>query len=115
MSDRRSFLCGLASLPLIGGGISLIGNPTKAAVPVSDDLLKRYVAFLAHEHRAALFEFETVRDSPSRNRRASDVPMLWLPDDARAQSLCEHIAPSTRAAVVLSAVGLPIWREGHHG
>ena len=32
MSDRRTFLRQLASLPLIGGGVTLIGNPTAAAV-----------------------------------------------------------------------------------
>ncbi len=33
MSDRRSFLRGLVSLPLIGGGVTLIGRPA-AAVPL---------------------------------------------------------------------------------
>ena len=34
MSDRRSFLRGLAALPLIGGGVTLIGIPA-APVPLS--------------------------------------------------------------------------------
>jgi len=33
MSDRRSFLRGLVTLPLIGGGVTLIGRPA-AAVPL---------------------------------------------------------------------------------
>ena len=33
MSDRRSFLRGLVSLPLIGGGVTLIGAPS-APVPL---------------------------------------------------------------------------------
>ncbi len=33
MSDRRTFLRGLVSLPLIGGGVTLIGRPA-AAVPL---------------------------------------------------------------------------------
>ena len=33
MSDRRSFLRGLVSLPLIGGGVTLIGRPS-APVPL---------------------------------------------------------------------------------
>jgi len=33
--DRRGFLRGLAALPLIGGGVTLIGNPTRAAVVLS--------------------------------------------------------------------------------
>ncbi len=33
MSDRRTFLGGLVSLPLIGGGVTLIGQPS-APVPL---------------------------------------------------------------------------------
>ena len=33
MADRRAFLQGLVSLPLIGGGVTLIGRPS-AAVPL---------------------------------------------------------------------------------
>ena len=33
MADRRGFLRGLVSLPLIGGGVTLIGRPS-AAVPL---------------------------------------------------------------------------------
>ena len=110
---RRSFLSGLASLPLIGGSIALIGNPTKAAVPASDTLMESYVAFLAHEHRAALIEYglrQATCDFERKNCRLGRVPMFWLPDDVCARGLCTHVKPSTRAAVVLSAVGLPIWR-----
>ena len=32
---RRSFLAGLASLPLIGGSVTLLGQPTAAATPVT--------------------------------------------------------------------------------
>ena len=39
MADRRTCLRGLASLPLIGGGVALIGNPTAAAVPITGPLL----------------------------------------------------------------------------
>lgn len=114
MSDRRGFLRGLVSLPLIGGGVTLIGKPTAAAVPVSDMLLDSYVAFLAHEHRAALIESELRKPNTPflQDRIASGlVPMFWFPDDVCARSMCEYTKPSTRAAVVLSAVGLPIWRE----
>jgi hypothetical protein len=37
--QRRGFLRGLTALPLVGGGVTLIGNPTKADVPTSDELL----------------------------------------------------------------------------
>ena len=41
MADRRSFLRQLASLPLIGGGVTLIGKPTAAAVPVTPKAARR--------------------------------------------------------------------------
>ncbi len=48
MSDRRSFLRGLVSLPLIGGGVTLIGAPSApvplmqaAALPAFDDPRQR--------------------------------------------------------------------------
>ena len=49
MSDRRTFLRGLATLPLIGGSVALIGNPTQTAVLVTDGLLRNYEAWLAWE------------------------------------------------------------------
>ena len=44
MSDRRAFLASLAALPMLGGGVRLIGRPTAAAVPVTDGLLRNYEA-----------------------------------------------------------------------
>lgn len=48
MSDRRTFLRGLVSLPLIGGGVTLIGRPAApvpliqaAALPAFDDPRQR--------------------------------------------------------------------------
>jgi len=43
---RRGFLRNLVTLPLIGGGVTLIGNPTRAAEPVTPDLLDSYNAWL---------------------------------------------------------------------
>ena len=42
-SDRRGFLRGLVLLPRIGGGVTLVGSPTAAAVPVTGDLICSYV------------------------------------------------------------------------
>jgi len=33
-NTRRGSLCGLTTLPLIGGGVTLIGQPTAAAAPI---------------------------------------------------------------------------------
>ena len=40
--DRRSFLRGIAALPLIGGSVAILGKPTQAAVPVTHDMLCAY-------------------------------------------------------------------------
>ena len=38
MFDRRSFLCGLAALPLLGGSVAIVGQPAvAAALPVAFD------------------------------------------------------------------------------
>src|ERR687886_251693 len=55
-NTRRAFLRGLASLPLIGGGVTLIGNPTRAAEPVTPDLLEAYASWLFYERRFLRFE-----------------------------------------------------------
>ena len=44
MVERRSFLRGLVTLPLIGGAVTLIGDPTGPALPVTPDLLDGYDA-----------------------------------------------------------------------
>ena len=52
MSGRRDFLRGLVSLPLIGGGVTLIGQPSAVAEPVTSDLLEAYKTWLFNEHRS---------------------------------------------------------------
>jgi len=56
MSDRRDFLRGLATLPLIGGSVAILGTPTQAAVPVTMDLMQSYHAWLHYEHRMLSYE-----------------------------------------------------------
>ncbi len=112
MSDRRAFLRGLASLPLIGGAVTLIGQPTAAAVPVTTAIIDRYAAWLAAEHAEALVEREEFHHpglEPARFRREwVRQPMFWFPDDSVAQSAVRATRPSTRAAVILSAAGVPL-------
>ena len=55
-NTRRGFLRGLTTLPLIGGGVTLIGNPTKAAEPVTRHLLDCYDTWLFYERRFLRFE-----------------------------------------------------------
>ena len=114
MSDRRTFLRGLATLPLIGGSVALIGNPTKAAVPVTPALQDRYIAWLANEHAAALFErgVETYRTIPAMNKdwhyTRVRVPLHHFPEAPDIECMTAWSKPSARAAIVLSAVGCPL-------
>ena len=104
-SHRRGFLRGLATLPLIGGGVALIGNPSAAAEPVTGELLESYNAWLIQERRHLLFE---MHGSPVRdyfNPNTGGGMYHWQSHGDPAPP-----APSTRAAVVLSAVGCE-WRE----
>jgi hypothetical protein len=53
MSDnlpRRGFLRQLCRLPLIGGGVALLGAPTAVAEPVTPDLIDAYSRWLQLEH-----------------------------------------------------------------
>lgn len=114
MLERRSFLRGLAGLPLIGGSVALLGSPTAAAVPVTDTLLERYSLFLTIEAREALIEVRerqhiargyperaaTVREWTEGTNWASGHPWMC--------GLLDHQRPSARAAVILSAAGVPI-------
>ncbi|RYB05735.1 hypothetical protein [Lichenibacterium ramalinae] len=119
MSDRRTFLRGLASLPLIGGGVTLIGNPTAAAVPASRDLLQSYKSWLFMEHRMVSYELVGYRSD-----RRKDMELCHWPNSAGGlwhfqwqgrgpAGWIDAPQPSTRAAVILSAAGVPI--GGHHG
>ena len=121
MSDRRSFLRGLVSLPLIGGGVTLIGNPTAAAVPVTMDLLHGYKTWLMYEHK--MLSYELAGYDSERAKRihggfylvhpAANWHFSWpMPEGSRLAGWPDAPQPSTRAAVVLSAVGCPLAAEG---
>ena len=111
MSDtlaRRGFLRNLAALPLIGGGVTLVGSPTRAAVPVTDELLWNYSQWLSMERSLLSFErgMQTDldrhwRDHALRFRLDNPAGRFHQPDTP---------PPSARAAVVLSAVGCG-WQE----
>lgn len=127
-TDRRGFLRGLVSLPLIGGSVALVGRPTAAAVPVSDALLERYHAWLSYEHKEAHLEVERRRAERhliemygglDRHRAflaerevytRQHPAMYWFPDAPDIVSSVMSAPASTRAAVVLSAAGAG-WRE----
>jgi hypothetical protein len=97
--DRRGFLRSLVSLPLIGGGVTLIGQPAAAAVPVTRELLESYNSFLALERRAVIIELHG-RDHVYVDPNTPGAMCFW-----RSYGEPEIPPPSARAAVVLAAVG----------
>ncbi len=100
--DRRGFLRGLATLPLIGGSVALIGSPTKVAIPVTRPMLVEYADRLLFEHHMTKHE---IYGGPVTDARAADLPLFNM---RRSWGDLVNTAPSTRAAVVLSAVGCPL-------
>jgi hypothetical protein len=108
-APRRHFLRGLAALPLIGGSVAILGKPTQAAVPVTIDLMQSYQAWLHYEmagydvRLAQGIEGCTHMNNPGADyhfrQPYTGRPLAGWPDAPQ---------PSTRAAVVLSAVGCPL-------
>lgn len=124
-ASRRGFLRGLTTLPLIGGGVALLGSPTAVAEPITTDLLNSYDAWLEYERRHLRWErfktplwdvhnpgLQSVWYDSVRKQHFDYVPVAnaggryHLSDDPKLQA-----QPSTHAALVLSAVGCN-WREG---
>ena len=71
LPDRRAFLRGLATLPLIGGSVALIGNPTAAAVPATPELLADYADFLGLERWRTLAALYGDQGAPHRRTLAA--------------------------------------------
>lgn len=100
--QRRGFLRGLTALPLVGGSVSLIGSPTKADVPITRELLENYNTWLDLERR--WLAWERCGDDKSQ----FDMLYRYVLMDCPAGSFHPSSGqPSTRAAMVLSAVGCP--------
>ncbi|MCJ2056324.1 hypothetical protein MKL09_07150 [Methylobacterium sp. J-048] len=108
LNGRRGFLRGLVSLPLIGGGVTLIGAPTAVAAPVTERLMREYANWIAFEHYRAQIELHGTMDRQWYELHGAAY--RWHEDAAGKADLPVQ-APSTRAALVLSAVGCD-WREG---
>jgi hypothetical protein len=117
-ANRRGFLRGLVSLPLIGGGVTLIGSPSAVAEPVTPRLLREYHDWLMFERSEVIQEIEVggrtpfgpdaVYGSAYRWHRARGERRL----DSEGRMMGDGVSyPSTRAALVLSTVGCD-WREG---
>ena len=111
-ASRRGFLRGLVSLPLVGGGVAILGDPMAVAAPVTPRLLGAYSEWLRVERN--LLHLELFPDADPRAR-----PYLVPPGAGAARHF--HAPPhpgswrdlppaSARAALVSSAVGCD-WRR----
>lgn len=109
---RRAFLSQLARLPLIGGGLSLLGQPLAVAEPVTPDLLDAYRSWLAVEYTSLHRELYPGRE----------FYFSFNPNNAGGMYHWPYGAPgapkaSSRAALVLSTVGCdwkdPMWERRH--
>lgn len=90
-----------------------------SAKEIRDLVLDMYCAFLAHEHAAALAErqirrsldkgyaFDRIQQSLANPKSYKwDVPMYMFPEAPETQAMILESPPSSRAALVLGAVGI---------
>lgn len=116
-SSRRSFLRGLTTLPLIGGGVTLIGAPTAVAEPTTLELPRAYDAWLHFERCSLKNEYEggcRAQDVEAWTLRPDGSAYHYLPLDtagSRFHYLEERRGAAARAALVLATVGCD-WRKG---
>ena len=115
-ASRRGFLRGLTTLPLVGGGVALIGAPSAVALPVTDELLDNYDAWLDCERRYLMWERH--RSDPANRWRVGYVGphgqlFDYVPMDNPGSKYhwLNPVPASSRAALVLSAVGCA-WQRG---
>ncbi|TDR94048.1 hypothetical protein [Enterovirga rhinocerotis] len=99
--DRRGFLRGLPSLPLVGGSVALLGQPTAAVVPATHGLLRNYGSWLFMERR--LLSFEMYGED-----RQYHVPNTTSGHFHGEEVRAGIVYPSSRPAVILSAAGAPL-------
>ncbi len=99
-ASRRGFLRDLAGLPLLGGGLAIIGAPTAVAIPVHNGLLRSYETWLIDELKRLVAETRP-GITPFYQSGILDEPAY----EFHYPRLGASPLPSTRAALVLSTVG----------
>ncbi len=101
-SSRRGFLRGLTTLPLIGVGVALIGNPIGVAAAPDRRMLAAYNEWLFYERRLLCIESFGGIGAEEFTPANSGAHDFHFPSGL---SWKDAPQPSTRAALVLSAVG----------
>lgn len=109
--ERRAFLSSLAALPMIGGSVALIGQPTAAAVVPTIGILTNYESWLAWER----YQLQREIWGDDVARRCTTFLAMNNPGEQwhnpwRDGEVCPPA--STRAAVVLATVGCPLEEPG---
>lgn len=119
-ASRRSFLSGLATLPLIGGSVALIGSPSAVAEPVNDMLLETYDTWLFYERRWLQWERYGSRSEINPDDRFAILDrstgrafdyVSMINEAGRYHGREGESPASSRAALILSAAGCD-WRKG---
>ena len=117
-ADRRAFLRQLATLPLIGGSVALIGAPSAVAEPTTLPMLLQYANWLFYERRLLCHEICGAGGDWDAGQHLEDVDWIrpgrsgeHFPDFhiPRDKAWTDVPSPSTRAAVVMAASGFD-WR-----
>ena len=92
---RRGFLRQLCTLPMLGGGVALLGAPTAVAEPVTPGLIDAYARWLTLERYLLIEE----RPQAPRERMFSRSPRPsfegWS-SDAIANYQCAEASPRRR-------------------
>lgn len=95
---RRGFLGGLTTLPLIGGRVALVGQPTAAAEPITFELLEHYKSYLYAEAVALGREMY-------EGHQYGHLVLPYSPLGRSWTATCVDNPASTRAAAILAAAG----------
>lgn len=105
-ASRRGFLCGLTTLPLIGGSVTLVGTPTAVDVEPTIGLMVNYAAWLGAEERILRWELSKRVGIPyaELSRWAMVEGDFHFPVGS---PWYKQPMPSSRAALVLATVGAP--------
>lgn len=99
-ASRRGFLRDLVGLPLIGGGLTIIGAPSAVALEPTPLTMRTYLTWLQRERARTMAEMFPGCREPFGVEVSN--PGWWWHE---AKEGLAALPPSSRACLVLSAVG----------